>query len=68
MTDKETEIILQKVAIVIKNKIGDIFTKYICDDAYSDDRPKKRNYLTDIEIEIKLKIDDILKFIKENNI
>mgnify|MGYP001570953664 CR=1 FL=1 len=61
---KEDIILLEKVLKVVKEKVSDIFTKYICDDLFSDDRPKKRNYLTDIEVEIKLKIDDILKFIK----
>ena len=42
----------------VTNRMGDIFTQYICDDFYSDNRPKKRNYLTDIEIKIRF---DLLK-------
>lgn len=56
--------ILMKIMI---NKIGDIFTKYICDNMYSDNRAEKRCYLTEIELSIKFAIEDLLKFVKNNN-
>jgi len=57
----------EKLVDIITDKVGDIITKYICDDTYSNDRPKKRNYLTNIEIEISDAMNDMLMFIKDNN-
>ena len=57
----------EKLLKVIINKTADIFTMYICDDMYSNDRAKKRNYLTEIELRIRFMIEDLIKNIKINN-
>ena len=67
LSDNDIEL-LEKYTKVIQNKMSDVITKYICDDTYSDDRPKKRRYLTDIELRIRFAIDDTMRFIIDNNV
>ena len=63
LSEKEFAILKALLKRVI-NEISDIFTNYICDDTYSDNRAKKRNYLTGIECRIYSKVDDILASMK----
>ncbi len=65
--NKEDIELLKIVTKTIKHRIGSVFTEAICDDNYSDNRLKKRTYLTNIEVKITKEIDGIIKSLEDTN-
>jgi hypothetical protein len=46
---------------------SDLVTKYICGDVFSDKQVEKRRFLTDLEVEFRLKVEDWVNKLKEIN-
>jgi len=56
--------------VIVKNLLNlhsDLVTKYICGNVFSDKQAEKRRFLTDLEVEFRLKIEDWVNKLKEIN-